>query len=202
VETRAATRKNAGKHFVLQITGTLCGVNMSQHKMYQYKIAFEDIMDRLTGNSTREELLSKEELSTEATERIAEANSQGRASNTSNRLLELRNQMERPNQQRGPRVMEQRGLNRQERRDQRNEAARLNRSQNTRGNSEKRSARFPDVEETRRSSNTYAENATPRHATTAKRTTSTTEQVGAAPQKHGKGPRHDQTTPPDRNTWD
>jgi hypothetical protein len=84
-------------------------------------------MDRLTGKSTRQELPSKGELSTEATERIAEAISQGRANNPSNRLLELRNRMERPNQQRGPRVMEQRRLNRQERRDQRNEAARLNR---------------------------------------------------------------------------
>jgi hypothetical protein len=83
-------------------------------------------MDRLTGNSTRDELLRKDELSTEAAERIAEAVSQGKASNPSNRLLELRNQMERPNQQRGPRVKEQRRLNRQERREQRDEAARQN----------------------------------------------------------------------------
>jgi hypothetical protein len=83
-------------------------------------------MERLTGNSIGEELLSKEEISTEATERIAEAIPQGKANNPTSRLLELRNQMERPNQERGPRVLEQRRLNRLERRDRREEAGRQN----------------------------------------------------------------------------
>ena len=92
---------------------------MSQHKMYQYKVACDDTMDRLTGRNTREELLGKDEISQEATERIEEAVSQGKAGNPSNRLLELRNLMERPNQKRGPRQEEQRRQNRQERREQR-----------------------------------------------------------------------------------
>jgi hypothetical protein len=124
IVTQAATRRQPAKHFVLRSTRTLCGVNMSQHQMYQYKIACEDIMDRPTGRSTSNELLSRDGLSEWATERIAEAVAQGKASLPSDRLLELRNQMERPNQQRGPRVKEQRRQNRQTRRAQRDEAAR------------------------------------------------------------------------------